>query len=163
MGKSPLHALVLGVIGGRGDPGQPCPPLRVGLECRPPGLSAKAAGRADPGCTRLSGLTLSSTRRSLGRKMWPGSFPRECSRILLSPPFFHSRRCTCQPAPTSPLRVTKDVPAQTRLHWFQRATSPSPPVSFTYCHTHVRTHSHATRVHLCHTIHVCRTCGHTAH
>lgn len=117
----------------------------MGLECRPPGLSAQAAGRADPGWTRLSDLTLSSTRCALSRKMWPGSFPRECSRILLSPPFFHSRRCTCQPAPTSPLRVTKDVPTRTRLHWFQRATSPSPRLLHILSHARAHTFTRHTR------------------
>lgn len=144
MGESPLHAPVLGSSEAEGTQVSPAHPLRVGLECRPPGLSAKAAVWADPGWKRVRGLTLSSTRCSLSRSwnMWPTSFPRERSRAAF-PSLLRSRRCAFQPAPTSPLQVTKDVPARTHASTLVSegdisllSLSPSHTVTHTCTHIH---------------------------
>lgn len=56
MGESPLHAPVLGSSEAEGTQVSPAHPLRVGLECRPPGLSAKAAGLGRPWLEAGQGL-----------------------------------------------------------------------------------------------------------
>lgn len=103
----------------------------------------------------VAGLTLHCSCCSLSRswKVWPSSFPQECSGSLPSPPFFFSGLWAFQSAPTAHPHLTKR-PQKTRLNAGPQGVVPLP-----LPHTHS-----LTRVYACaHTTHVCTHAPQNAH